>query len=207
MICTDHRQLGVTTHFCSYYKKRVPCHISCFPSQQDYNFACRYWIVWLCSMALRALMQPRASQHWSLHLSLPPCLSASTQATTLFSRQSTLEDLDGMPECIPKTSERARPKLRKMYSMDMSNSSMDSGSSFVSRCLVPLCPPPFHSHQHEHSDCMLCSFMRNMDLFFSPHPLPFCWLHATKKPEVLKGITVCNSSFCSKSDMKNIAVA
>ncbi|XP_056911849.1 piezo-type mechanosensitive ion channel component 2 isoform X3 [Takifugu flavidus] len=58
--------------------------------------------------------------------------SAFTEATTLFSRQSTLEDLDGMPECIPKTSERARPKLRKMYSMDMSNSSMDSGSSFMS---------------------------------------------------------------------------
>ncbi|XP_077471860.1 piezo-type mechanosensitive ion channel component 2 isoform X4 [Stigmatopora argus] len=59
--------------------------------------------------------------------------SAYTEATTLFSRQSTLEDLDGMPECIPKTSERARPKLRKMYSVDMSNSSMDSASSFVSR--------------------------------------------------------------------------
>nr|XP_046263796.1 piezo-type mechanosensitive ion channel component 2 isoform X4 [Scatophagus argus]XP_046263797.1 piezo-type mechanosensitive ion channel component 2 isoform X4 [Scatophagus argus] len=58
--------------------------------------------------------------------------SAFTEATTLFSRQSTLEDLDGMPECIPKTSERARPKLRKMYSLDMSNSSMDSGSSFMS---------------------------------------------------------------------------
>ncbi|KAM8838287.1 piezo-type mechanosensitive ion channel component 2 isoform 4-T4 [Synchiropus picturatus] len=58
--------------------------------------------------------------------------SAFTEATTLFSRQSTLEDLDGMPECIPKTSERARPKLRKMYGLDVSNSSMDSGSSFVS---------------------------------------------------------------------------
>ncbi|XP_019739327.1 piezo-type mechanosensitive ion channel component 2 [Hippocampus comes] len=59
--------------------------------------------------------------------------SAYTEATTLFSRQSTLEDLDGMPECIPKTSERARPKLRKMYGLDVSTSSMDSGSSFVSR--------------------------------------------------------------------------
>ncbi|XP_054623072.1 piezo-type mechanosensitive ion channel component 2 isoform X2 [Dunckerocampus dactyliophorus] len=59
--------------------------------------------------------------------------SAYTEATTLFSRQSTLEDLDGMPECIPKTSERARPKLRKMYGLDVSNSSMDSCSSFVSR--------------------------------------------------------------------------
>ncbi|XP_061654308.1 piezo-type mechanosensitive ion channel component 2 [Phyllopteryx taeniolatus] len=59
--------------------------------------------------------------------------SAYTEATTLFSRQSTLEDLDGMPECIPKTSERARPKLRKIYGLDVSNSSMDSGSSFVSR--------------------------------------------------------------------------
>ncbi|XP_028282873.1 piezo-type mechanosensitive ion channel component 2 isoform X3 [Parambassis ranga] len=60
--------------------------------------------------------------------------SAFTEATTLFSRQSTLEDMDAMPEFIPKTSERARPKLRKMYGLDVSNSSMDSGgSSFISR--------------------------------------------------------------------------
>ncbi|KAL6104091.1 piezo2 [Pungitius sinensis] len=58
--------------------------------------------------------------------------SAFTDATTLFSRQSTLEDLDGMPECIPKTSERARPKLRKMYGLDVSNSSAESCSSFMS---------------------------------------------------------------------------
>ncbi|XP_031720951.1 piezo-type mechanosensitive ion channel component 2 isoform X3 [Anarrhichthys ocellatus] len=58
--------------------------------------------------------------------------SAFTEATTLFSRQSTLEDLDVMPECIPKTSERARPKLHKMYGLDMSTSSMDSCSSFMS---------------------------------------------------------------------------
>ncbi|XP_063742823.1 piezo-type mechanosensitive ion channel component 2 isoform X2 [Eleginops maclovinus] len=58
--------------------------------------------------------------------------SGYTEATTLFSRQSTLEDLDGMPECIPKTSERARPKLRKMYGLDVSTSSMDSCSSFMS---------------------------------------------------------------------------
>ncbi|XP_044075319.1 piezo-type mechanosensitive ion channel component 2 isoform X3 [Siniperca chuatsi] len=58
--------------------------------------------------------------------------SAPTEATTLFSRQSTLEDLDGMPESSPKTSQRARPKLCKMYSLDMSNSSMDSCSSFIS---------------------------------------------------------------------------
>ncbi|XP_054870800.1 piezo-type mechanosensitive ion channel component 2 isoform X5 [Amphiprion ocellaris] len=56
--------------------------------------------------------------------------SAFTEATTLFSRQSTLDDLDA--EFIPKTSERARPKLRKMYGLDVSNSSVDSGSSFIS---------------------------------------------------------------------------
>ncbi|CAN9502681.1 unnamed protein product [Ophioblennius macclurei] len=56
--------------------------------------------------------------------------SAFTEATTLFSRQSTLEDMDA--ESIPKTSERARPKLRKMYGLDVSTSSMDSGSSFIS---------------------------------------------------------------------------
>ncbi|XP_008277902.1 piezo-type mechanosensitive ion channel component 2 [Stegastes partitus] len=56
--------------------------------------------------------------------------SAVTEATTLFSRQSTLEDLDA--EFIPKTSERARPKLRKMYGLDVSNSSVESGSSFIS---------------------------------------------------------------------------
>lgn len=55
----------------------------------------------------------------------------------LFSRQSTLDDLDG-PDTIPKTSERARPRLRKMQSMDMSSSSADSGS-IVSRCLTHAC--------------------------------------------------------------------
>uniref|UniRef100_A0A8C3J245 Piezo type mechanosensitive ion channel component 2 n=1 Tax=Chrysemys picta bellii TaxID=8478 RepID=A0A8C3J245_CHRPI len=53
--------------------------------------------------------------------------SCYTEATMLFSRQSTLDDLDG-PDTVPKTSERARPRLRKMYSMDMSSSSADSGS-------------------------------------------------------------------------------
>ncbi|KAI1902167.1 hypothetical protein AGOR_G00041910 [Albula goreensis] len=63
-----------------------------------------------------------------------------TEATMLFSRQSTLDDLDGMPESIPKTSERARPKLRKMYGLDMSTASTDSGSSAVSseatQCII-----------------------------------------------------------------------
>uniref|UniRef100_A0A8C9N3G8 Piezo type mechanosensitive ion channel component 2 n=1 Tax=Serinus canaria TaxID=9135 RepID=A0A8C9N3G8_SERCA len=53
--------------------------------------------------------------------------SCYTEATMLFSRQSTLDDLDG-PDSVPKTSERARPRLRKMQSMDMSSSSADSGS-------------------------------------------------------------------------------
>ncbi|XP_066435636.1 piezo-type mechanosensitive ion channel component 2 isoform X4 [Eleutherodactylus coqui] len=58
------------------------------------------------------------------HDSLSSC---TTEATMLFSRQSTLDDIDG-PDAVPKTSERARPRLRKMYSMDMSSSSADSGS-------------------------------------------------------------------------------
>ncbi|KAG9278610.1 piezo-type mechanosensitive ion channel component 2-like isoform X1 [Astyanax mexicanus] len=58
--------------------------------------------------------------------------SAYTEATMLFSRQSTLDDLDDMPHHVPKTSERARPKLRKMYGLDMSNSSGDSCSSAIS---------------------------------------------------------------------------
>ncbi|XP_059358611.1 piezo-type mechanosensitive ion channel component 2-like [Carassius carassius] len=58
--------------------------------------------------------------------------SAYTEATMLLSCQSTLDDLDDMPQNIPKTSERARPKLRKMYGLDMSNSSADSGSSVMS---------------------------------------------------------------------------
>ncbi|XP_024120347.2 piezo-type mechanosensitive ion channel component 2 [Oryzias melastigma] len=65
--------------------------------------------------------------------------SAFTEATTLFSRQSTLEDIDGPLERIPKTSERARPTLRKMSRLDMSNSSLDSGSfisSEATQCLV-----------------------------------------------------------------------
>uniref|UniRef100_A0A4W5L7Y7 Uncharacterized protein n=1 Tax=Hucho hucho TaxID=62062 RepID=A0A4W5L7Y7_9TELE len=63
--------------------------------------------------------------------------SAYTEATMLFSRQDTLDELDGMPSDvpIPKTSERARPKLRKIYGLDASKST-DSSSSQVSRCLV-----------------------------------------------------------------------
>ncbi|XP_057382077.1 piezo-type mechanosensitive ion channel component 2 [Balaenoptera acutorostrata] len=53
--------------------------------------------------------------------------SCYTEATMLFSRQSTLDDLDG-PETVPKTSERARPGLRKMFSMDVSSSSAESAS-------------------------------------------------------------------------------
>ncbi|XP_058532933.1 piezo-type mechanosensitive ion channel component 2 isoform X1 [Ochotona princeps] len=53
--------------------------------------------------------------------------SCYTEATMLFSRQSTLDDLDGS-DTVPKTSERARPRLRKVFSMDMSSSSADSGS-------------------------------------------------------------------------------
>ncbi|XP_058871632.1 piezo-type mechanosensitive ion channel component 2-like isoform X2 [Acipenser ruthenus] len=54
--------------------------------------------------------------------------SVYTEATMLFSWQSTVDDLDRPPEHVPKTSERARLKLRKMYSMEMSSSSADSGS-------------------------------------------------------------------------------
>lgn len=56
----------------------------------------------------------------------------------LYSRQSTLDDLDDVPQNVPKTSERIRPKLRKMNSVDMSNSSADSGSSNISRSLTLL---------------------------------------------------------------------
>lgn len=63
----------------------------------------------------------------------------------LFSRQSTLDDLDDVPQHVPKTSERSRPKLHKMYGMDASNSSADSGSSNVSRSLILLCIP-IHLH-------------------------------------------------------------
>uniref|UniRef100_A0A8C2H7K3 Piezo type mechanosensitive ion channel component 2 n=1 Tax=Cyprinus carpio TaxID=7962 RepID=A0A8C2H7K3_CYPCA len=51
------------------------------------------------------------------------------------SRSSFLNHQEGLQhhQNIPKTSERARPKLHKMYSLDMSNSSVDSGSSVMSR--------------------------------------------------------------------------
>ncbi|XP_041422292.1 piezo-type mechanosensitive ion channel component 2 isoform X2 [Xenopus laevis] len=62
--------------------------------------------------------------------------SCCTEATMLFSRQSTLDDLDG-PDSVPKTSERARPRLRKMYSMDMSSSSAESiASSEPTQCTM-----------------------------------------------------------------------
>uniref|UniRef100_A0A8C9X545 Piezo type mechanosensitive ion channel component 2 n=1 Tax=Sander lucioperca TaxID=283035 RepID=A0A8C9X545_SANLU len=83
-------------------------------------------------------------------------------ATTLFSRQSTLEDLDGMPECIPKTSERARPKLRKMCGLDVSNSSVDSCSSFMSRCLASASPIYTHTHTCE---------LEQSDRFYQKQPL------------------------------------
>lgn len=72
--------------------------------------------------------------------------SCNTEATMLFSRQSTLDDLDG-PDSIPKTSERARPRLRKMQSMDMSSSSADSGS-VASRCFIHACF--FYSQIHQY---------------------------------------------------------
>lgn len=111
-----------------------------------------------------------------IFLHIPPILiipsvtlSAYTEATTLISRQSTLEDLDGMPECIPKTSERARPKLRKMYSMDMSNSSVDSGSSFISRFLASASPVytsvSLHLFQFEIQHLFYCTMFTS--LFFS----------------------------------------
>ncbi|KAM9427187.1 piezo-type mechanosensitive ion channel component 2-like [Salvelinus alpinus] len=59
--------------------------------------------------------------------------SAYTEATMLFSRQDTLDELDGMPSDvpIPKTSERVRPTLCKIYGLDASKST-DSSSSQVS---------------------------------------------------------------------------
>ncbi|XP_036822242.1 piezo-type mechanosensitive ion channel component 2 [Oncorhynchus mykiss] len=59
--------------------------------------------------------------------------SAYTEATMLFSRQDTLDELDGMSSDvpIPKTSERVRPKLCKIYGLDASKST-DSSSSQVS---------------------------------------------------------------------------
>uniref|UniRef100_A0A673LGM8 Piezo-type mechanosensitive ion channel component 2-like n=1 Tax=Sinocyclocheilus rhinocerous TaxID=307959 RepID=A0A673LGM8_9TELE len=74
----------------------------------------------------------RASHSLDSFASRDSMSSAYTEATMLFSRQSTLDDLDDMPQNIPKTSERTHPKLRKMYGLDMSNSSADSGSSVMS---------------------------------------------------------------------------
>uniref|UniRef100_A0A8C9TA32 Piezo-type mechanosensitive ion channel component 2a, tandem duplicate 2 n=1 Tax=Scleropages formosus TaxID=113540 RepID=A0A8C9TA32_SCLFO len=55
--------------------------------------------------------------------------SAFTEATTLFSRQSTLDESEGAAESVPKTSERARPKLRRMYNVDLSSPSGSSARS------------------------------------------------------------------------------
>ncbi|KAK5919869.1 hypothetical protein CgunFtcFv8_023731 [Champsocephalus gunnari] len=84
------------------------------------------------STRLRRRRRPYPMESQDSTASRDSISSGYTEATNLFSRQSTLEDLDGMPECIPKTSERARPKLRKMYSLDASTSSVDSCSSFMS---------------------------------------------------------------------------
>ncbi|KAL4623589.1 piezo-type mechanosensitive ion channel component 2 isoform X1 [Arapaima gigas] len=84
----------------------------------------------------RALRKQYKMQSQDSMASRDSISSAYTEATMLFSRQSTLDDL----ESVPKTSERARPKLRKMYGMEISNSSADSGSSTVSseatQCII-----------------------------------------------------------------------
>lgn len=128
--------------------------------------------------------------YFSSRLSLSPPLSAFTEATTLFSRQSTLEDLDGMPECIPKTSERARPKLRKMYGLDVSNSSMDSGSSFMSRCLAS----PLHCTHlcYSSSSLALTKWMHLVFPVFSSKDVSgsvFCWFSAESLHDL--SITLC----------------
>ncbi|KFO26932.1 Protein PIEZO2 [Fukomys damarensis] len=89
--------------------------------------------------------------------------SCYTEATTLFSRQSTLDDLDG-PDPVPKTSERSRPRLRKMLSMDMSSSSADSGS-LASRCLPRACFGLYlvTASSRRHCRCRFCDVCR---LFF-----------------------------------------
>uniref|UniRef100_A0A8C9RSJ5 Piezo-type mechanosensitive ion channel component 2a, tandem duplicate 2 n=1 Tax=Scleropages formosus TaxID=113540 RepID=A0A8C9RSJ5_SCLFO len=94
--------------------------------------------------------------------------SAFTEATTLFSRQSTLDESEGAAESVPKTSERARPKLRRMYNVDLSSPSGSSGARSQPCLCVPLprivtpislCPshslpypsahvPPPYSHTH-----------------------------------------------------------
>uniref|UniRef100_A0A3P8XSN8 Piezo-type mechanosensitive ion channel component n=1 Tax=Esox lucius TaxID=8010 RepID=A0A3P8XSN8_ESOLU len=103
-----------------------------------------------CSGSLPICLALSPSVLFSPHLSgsLPVCLSLSpayTEATMLFSRQGTLDDLDGMPSDIPipKTSERPRPKLRKIYGLEASKSS-DSSSSQVSRCLIKQNCHPTH---------------------------------------------------------------
>uniref|UniRef100_A0A6Q2YMR8 Piezo-type mechanosensitive ion channel component n=1 Tax=Esox lucius TaxID=8010 RepID=A0A6Q2YMR8_ESOLU len=91
------------------------------------------------------LFSPHLSGSLPVCLSLSPSVCAYTEATMLFSRQGTLDDLDGMPSDIPipKTSERPRPKLRKIYGLEASKSS-DSSSSQVSRCLIKQNCHPTH---------------------------------------------------------------
>lgn len=74
----------------------------------------------------------------ALRLSARPRGSAFTQGTVLFSRQSTQEELGGAVENVPRDSESDRPKLRKMYSVDVS----DSAACCVSRCPVRVPPIP-----------------------------------------------------------------
>ncbi|XP_071062398.1 piezo-type mechanosensitive ion channel component 2-like [Pseudochaenichthys georgianus] len=58
------------------------------------------------STRLRRRRRPYPMESQDSTASRDSISSGYTEATNLFSRQSTLEDLDGMPECIPKTSER-----------------------------------------------------------------------------------------------------
>uniref|UniRef100_A0A6Q2X453 Piezo-type mechanosensitive ion channel component n=1 Tax=Esox lucius TaxID=8010 RepID=A0A6Q2X453_ESOLU len=101
-----------------YYQKQMRMATSCGSSLDRPHIACR----------------PHYTCFFSHHFHFPYIpTSAYTEATMLFSRQGTLDDLDGMPSDIPipKTSERPRPKLRKIYGLEASKSS-DSSSSQVS---------------------------------------------------------------------------
>ncbi|XP_023661559.2 piezo-type mechanosensitive ion channel component 2-like isoform X2 [Paramormyrops kingsleyae] len=73
--------------------------------------------------------QDSAASHESLSSG-----SAFTQGTMPFSRQSTQEELDGAVENVPRHSESDRPKLRKMYSVDVSDSAACSSSSEPTPC-------------------------------------------------------------------------
>uniref|UniRef100_A0A3B3RZ37 Piezo-type mechanosensitive ion channel component 2a, tandem duplicate 2 n=1 Tax=Paramormyrops kingsleyae TaxID=1676925 RepID=A0A3B3RZ37_9TELE len=117
----------------------------CMLTREVRKVRCVCVSVWSVSVYLYGVCLCLSISHELLALHLSPCPSGSafTQGTMPFSRQSTQEELDGAVENVPRHSESDRPKLRKMYSVDVSDSAACSSSRYLNVAFP--CYSPCHS--------------------------------------------------------------